>query len=102
MRRATDPSPMEVHTVTDAAERTLRKMDLSVSHVAATEIDGIVTARTAQDREVTIKVDKQGDGVSHVSLRVGMLGDEQISLAVLERLERELGVADQQADEAAE
>jgi len=78
--------------VTDATATTLRNMDLTVDRKDATDIDGIVVARTAQDREVTVKINRAGDQMSRVSMRIGLFGDEQASIAVLDRIRRQLGV----------
>lgn len=43
-------------------------------------------ARTAQDKKIEIILTKVGDKVTKVRIRVGVFGDEAVSLAILEKI----------------
>ena len=76
--------------VTEAARQTLEDMDLVIVSSGATGIDGKVVARSAQEVKVTVEVERAGENLSELSIRVGMLGDEDVSLSILEKIKRRL------------
>lgn len=76
--------------VTAAAKETLEDMRLVDISAQSTRIDGYVTARTAQDRPVTINVTQAGENVSNVTVRVGHFGDEALSLRILDGIRENL------------
>ena len=75
----------------DAARAVVEDMKLILIDSEATELDGKVVARTAQDRKVNISVESEGPDVSLVSVRVGTLGDEEISQMILDKIKEKLG-----------
>ena len=79
--------------VTEAANEVLDEMDLIVINSSSTAIDGRVVARTAQDVKVRVDSGKVGENVSEVFIRVGKLGDSQLSLTILNEIKEELGIA---------
>jgi Protein of unknown function (DUF3568) len=88
--------------VTEAANEVLGDMDLVIINSNSTSIDGRVIARTAQDVKVRVDSTKIGENVSEVFIRVGRLGDSELSLTILNEIREELGIAtyeEQDADE---
>lgn len=53
-------------------------------------LQATLVARTAADKRVEIRVEKIGDSVAKVKIRVGVFGDEPLSLAILEKLKANL------------
>ncbi|GAB4270486.1 MAG TPA: hypothetical protein DIU37_04200 [Opitutae bacterium] len=51
---------------------------------------GELIARTSTDDKVTVKLTKKTKDTTEVSIRVGTFGDQDISLSVLEAIEKEL------------
>jgi len=78
--------------VTEAANEVLNEMDLIVINSTSTKIDGRVIARTAQDVKVRVDSEKVGENVSEVFIRVGKLGDADLSLTILNEIKEELGI----------
>lgn len=78
--------------VTEAANEVLSEMDLIVINSSSTSIDGRVIARTAQDVKVRVDSEKVGESVSEVFIRVGKLGDADLSLTILNEVKEELGI----------
>ena len=79
-----------VPKTTRAARKTaenMKLMDIASSH---SDVDGKVTARTADDSVVTINVEQAGDNVSKVSIRVGTAGDENISKQIYDGIKSNL------------
>ena len=86
--------------VTEAANEVLDDMDLIVINSSSTAIDGRVVARTAQDVKVRVDSQKVGENVSEVFIRVGKLGDSELSLTILNEIKEELGIATYEEVEA--
>ncbi len=53
-------------------------------------LTAILIARTAEDRKVEIKVIKVGDQSAKVQIRVGVFGDEALSLTILDKIKTNL------------
>ncbi len=79
--------------VTEAAKQVLEDLDLVIINASSTAIDGRVVARTAQDVKVRVDSERVGDNVSEVFIRVGTLGDTDLSLTILNEIKEELGIA---------
>jgi hypothetical protein len=82
-----DATPDQVAT---AAERALTDMKLMGVTSKATQLDGLVEARTAQNDEVTIRINSVGENVSEIRIRVGNLGDTGISQTILAKIKANL------------
>jgi len=76
--------------VVEAAEAALQELEFKLVSATGTKLDGRVKARTAQGKDILITVEKEGEDVSKVSVKVGTLGDETISHAILEKTEEKL------------
>ncbi|MFZ9682567.1 MAG: DUF3568 family protein [Cephaloticoccus sp.] len=53
-------------------------------------LDAELIARTALDKRVEIELKKVNDNVTEVSIRVGIFGDETVSLAILDKIKSRL------------
>jgi hypothetical protein len=53
-------------------------------------LTAILIARTAEDKKVEIKVIKIGDQSAKVQIRVGVFGDEALSLTILDKIKTNL------------
>ena len=76
--------------VTQAARKAVEELKLLEINSSGTKVDGKVTAKTAQNDAVTIDVEKAGDNVSKVSIRVGTLGDEAMSKSIMDKIKGNL------------
>lgn len=88
-------------SVTEAAKEVLEDMDLIIISSNATAIDGRVIARTAQDVKVRVDSESVGENVSEVFIRVGTLGDKDLSMTILDEVKEELGVSTGGGDDEA-
>ena len=50
----------------------------------------IITARTSTDKKVRVVLVKESDSLTQIRVRVGLLGDEVLSLRVLEKIKSRL------------
>src|SRR5687768_7971380 len=79
----TGPVAAEPARVTAAARETVEELTLNSIFSEVSTIDGMVTARTARDKQVDIDIKQDGENVSRVCIRVGDWGDETLSLQIL-------------------
>lgn len=73
-----------------AAEDAMKELELEVDESRSSQLDGIVTAKTAQGQEIKVSVKREGDDDSRISVRVGALGDAGISNTILEKTKKKL------------
>ena len=77
-------------SATTAAAKACGDLGLLDVVETSTKVDGKVTAKTADDKTVTISVGLAGDGVSKLSIQVGTTGDESMSAQLFERTKAHL------------
>ena len=82
--------PANPEKVTLAAKKVVEELKFNDITYTSTKIDGYVTARTAQDAEIDIKVDLSGDDSSEIAVKVGNFGDEAVSLKILSMIKSKL------------
>ena len=80
-------SPDRVVAATEAA---MKALDLTVIHAVHSKIDGKIVGRTAQDKQITIRVERQGDEMSRVAIKVGYIGDKAIGHAIIAETKKRL------------
>jgi len=80
-------NPKEVQNATDVAFGRL-----SISRISVTQANGqyIVVGRTNTDTKVTVEIAGREEGVSSVSVRVGVFGDEPLSRRIYEEIKKSL------------
>lgn len=69
-----------------ATQNAVRGLEFAPISERKSGVDAAVLARTALDKRVEIVLKKIGPNTTHVSIRVGIFGDEALSLAVLDRI----------------
>jgi hypothetical protein len=78
----------------DQLENAVNKAVTQLQFVKVSEKKDALTAkltvRTAEDKKVEIKVLRVGDKTSRVQIRIGVFGDKDLSLAVLDKIKSNL------------
>lgn len=82
--------PATPEEIAKAAQTVVEDMKLILVSADATGLDGLVVARTAQQKRVTIDIKHQTNKVSHIKIRVGTFGDQAISVMLLEKIQDQL------------
>ena len=75
---------------TKAAQKALEQMKFLQVVGNFTKVDGRVTAKTAQNDDVTVNVEQAGDAGSKVSVRVGSTGGAMISTQIIDKIKENL------------
>lgn len=73
-----------------AAEQVAEDMELKVESSASTQLDGRLVARTAQDKSIKVNVERYGDNISAITIKVGTWGDEKLSLEYFNAIQAKL------------
>lgn len=76
-----------------ATKQTFIDMKLITVSAVATTLDGRAVARTATDDRVAVEVQSKGTNISEIEIRVGVFGDEALSLRILDAIENNLHAA---------
>jgi len=76
--------------VTSAAKMVVEDMNLVLVSAESTGLDGRVVARTARKKLVTVTITRSARNISLIKIQVGRLGDESISLLVLEKIKERM------------
>jgi hypothetical protein len=73
-----------------AAQEVVEELELTVVKAEASEVDGEIIVTTARERKITLRIDAVTNGTCELSIRVGSLGDEDLSIRIYERILRAL------------
>jgi hypothetical protein len=76
--------------VVPAANRALKQLQFADVSERQDALDAILRARTAEDKKVEVKISRVGPDSSNVKIRVGLIGDEARSLAILDKIKANL------------
>lgn len=73
-----------------AAQRALAKLEFARIEERQSGVDARLIHRTALDKRVEIKLQKTTDRLTKVQIRVGIVGDQELSMTLLEKIRAEL------------
>ncbi|MFZ5494277.1 MAG: DUF3568 family protein [Verrucomicrobiota bacterium] len=73
-----------------AAQRALTKLEFARIDQRKSGLDAQLVHRTALDKKVEIKLKKVTDKLTKIEIRVGVVGDQELSLTLLEKIKDEL------------
>lgn len=80
----------ELDDVYRAAQVALAKQEFAKIEERKSGLDAQLVHRTALDKRVEIKLEKITDRLTKLRIRVGLVGDQDLSLAILEKIKAEL------------
>jgi len=73
-----------------AANKAIVDLQFSKIDVKKDALVAIITARTAEDTKISVKVERSSDTISTVRIRAGVIGDEKLSNIILARIKEAL------------
>lgn len=76
--------------VDSATNRALEQLQLIKVSESKTSIDAEIVARTGQDKKIEIRLNRTGDTITRVRIRVGAFGDETLSRTILDKIKSNL------------
>lgn len=69
-----------------AAQKAVAELEFAKVSESKSGLDAVLVARTALDKKIEIVLKRVGKNTTQVVIRVGVFGDEAISLAILDRI----------------
>ena len=82
--------PTTVRLAVVAAVKALEELNIGVVRDESDHHHGQVEARTPSDRRIIIKTQDLGGGATKITIRVGQLGDEQLSTTIYQKMRRHM------------
>jgi hypothetical protein len=76
----------DINVVYEASKNALKQLGLSVTKESRDALSGVITARDAQDKKVTIKLSSTTEGATKISIRVGLFGNEMKSNLIYQKI----------------
>lgn len=80
----------DVTTVAQATERAVTDMRFFIISNKTDAVSGEFILRNAKDERITIHLTKTGDNLTKVQIRVGLLGNEELSRSILDAIKQHL------------
>ena len=80
----------DFESVVNATNKAITDLQFSKISEKKDALEAIFVIRTAADKKIDIKVFKVGDKAAKVQIRVGIFGDEQLELSVLDKIKTNL------------
>lgn len=73
-----------------AANKAIEQLEFAPIGTRRDALSAKITARTAQDKKVEIEVTKVGNDLTRIQIRIGVFGDEKVSMTILEKIKGNL------------
>ncbi len=76
----------DYNSVVDATRVAIKELEFAKVSDNKDAFKALLVARTALDKKVEITIVNSGKNLTNIKIRVGVFGDEQLSLAILEKI----------------
>lgn len=80
----------DLDTTYAAAQRALDKLEFARIEQRKSGVDAQLIHRTALDKRVEIKLKKITERLTKIEIRIGIVGDQELSLTLLDKIRAEL------------
>jgi hypothetical protein len=80
----------DINKVAKAVTASFDELDLKTINTNHDGVSGVFEARTAKDEKIKVLLTRTGDNITHVSIRVGLFGNEALSQLVLDQIKKQL------------
>ena len=82
---------MAFNTASSAAAReAIEQLEFAKMSDNKDALKAVLVSRTAQDKKVEITLQNNGKKITNVKIRVGVFGDEQLSISILDKIKSNL------------
>ena len=82
--------PGSVEQVYKAADQTMKNFKFSIKDSNSDKLRGEINGELADGTDLKISIRSQGDQVSEIRIRVGIMGDEKISRQIIEDIRKSM------------
>ncbi len=71
-----------------ATQKTMNDLGFAITSMEKNAFYGQITAVGAGDKKVKVKLERQSDKLTGIKIRVGMFGDESLSMQILQKIRK--------------
>lgn len=72
--------------VVESARRSIKELEFAKVSENKDALKAVLIARTAMDKKVDITIINSGKKLTNIKIRVGLFGDEALSIAILDKI----------------
>ena len=72
--------------VVDSARTSIKELEFAKVSENKDALKAVLVARTAMDKKVEITIANSGKKLTNIKIRVGLFGDEQLSMSILDKI----------------
>ena len=76
----------DYNKVVDSARNTIKDLEFAKVSENKDALKAILVARTAMDKKVEITITNSGKKLTNIKIRVGLFGDEALSMSILDKI----------------
>ena len=76
--------------VVESTRTALKELEFNKISESKDALEATLIYRTALDKKVTIKLNKVTDKTTKIGIRIGLIGDESLSISILEKIKADL------------
>jgi hypothetical protein len=76
----------DYNKVVDSARSSIKELEFAKVSENKDALKAVLVARTALDKKVTITITYSAKKLTNIKIRVGVFGDEQLSLSILDKI----------------
>jgi len=80
----------DLDAVFQASQKALAQLEFAKISDKKSGVDAELVSRTALDKKIEITLQKVTDGTTKVAIRVGVFGDESLSMTILDKIKANL------------
>ncbi len=80
----------DYNSVLNATREAIKDLEFAKVSENKDALKAVLVARTALDKKIEITVSNPGKSLTNIKIRVGVFGDEQLSLTILEKIKARL------------
>lgn len=76
----------DYNKVVDSTRRSIKDLEFALVSENKDALKAVFVARTALDKKVEITIENSGKRLTHIKIRVGLFGDESLSVSILDKI----------------
>lgn len=80
----------DYNAVVEAARGAVADLEFARVSENKDALKAVMVSRTAMDKKVEITISNSGKSLTNIKIRVGVFGDEQLSMSILDRIKARL------------
>jgi len=82
--------PNDYSKVVRATQNAVQRLEFTKVSEQKDALKAVLVSRTGLDKKVEITITNSGNKTTHISIVVGLIGDKELSVAILDKIKAEL------------